>query len=203
MQKLLDEIINKLDFKDNTIIGIDGLGGSGKSKLADSLKLELEKSNRSPFVLHIDDFIYPRNVRYDNSKEEWYCYYYLQWRYDYLVNEILKPFKDGLEIHKEIELYDKENDAYILEQIDIPQGSIILLEGVFLQREEIMGYLDHVIYLDVPKELRLSRVLNRDIYIGDIEDIKSKYENRYFPAEDKYIEEYSPNSGDGSFCLCL
>lgn len=42
----------------------------------------------------------------------------------------------------------------------------------------------------MPKEVRLNRVINRDKYIGNSEDIKSKYERRYFPAEDKYNEEY-------------
>lgn len=66
------------------------------------------------------------------------------------------------------------------------------MEGIFLQRKEIRSYLDYVIYLDFPKDLRFERLLNRDLYMGSFEDIKSKYEKRYFPAEDKYIEEYSP-----------
>lgn len=39
---------------------------------------------------------------------------------------------------------------------------------------------------------RLKRVLLRDKYIGELEDIRCKYERRYFPAEEKYILEYSP-----------
>jgi uridine kinase len=192
MEKLMNEIIKILDFQNNILIGIDGLGGSGKSTLADSLKLKLENKNHNVFVFHIDDFIYPRKIRYNDSKEEWYCYYNLQWRYDYLIDEVLKPFKQGVIINKQIELYDKENDIYRFEQITIPQGSIILLEGIFLQRKEMRQYLDYVIYLEVPNDIRMERVLNRDIYIGNTEDIKSKYENRYFPAQDKYMEEYSP-----------
>ena len=83
-------------------------------------------------------------------------------------------------------------DRYILQPIYIPHGSVLILEGIFLQRKEIKNYLDFVIYLDVPQEVRLNRVLLRDKYIGGLEDIKYKYENRYFPAEEKYILEYSP-----------
>jgi uridine kinase len=152
----------------------------------------LSNRNYNTVILHIDDFIYPKNIRYNESKEEWHCYYNIQWRYDYLIKEILMPIREGIEIHKEIQVYDKDNDVYILEQIKIPQGSILLLEGIFLQRKEIGEYFDYVIYLDVSKEVRLNRVINRDKYIGDSEDIKSKYERRYFPVEDKYIEEYCP-----------
>ena len=63
---------------------------------------------------------------------------------------------------KLIELYDKENDRYMLQRICIPYGSILILEGVFLQRKELKNYFDFTIYLDVSKKIRLSRVLVRD-----------------------------------------
>ncbi|WP_055070272.1 uridine kinase [Clostridium massiliamazoniense] len=189
-------LLNKLKTEDLSkkiyIVGIDGLGGAGKSTIVNSLKLQLEKENYPTYILHIDDFIHPKHIRYDSTKEEWYCYYNIQWRYDYLVEEILSPIKKGNEINKVIELYDKENDKYILQSLYIPHGSILILEGVFLQRKELRNYLDFVIYLDVPQEVRLNRVLVRDSYIGSLEDIKNKYQRRYFPAENKYLLEYCP-----------
>lgn len=192
MKELLQRIMTKWNKEKTFTIGIDGLGGAGKTTIVNSLKLQLQNKNYNAVILHIDDFIYPKNIRYNKSKEEWDCYYNIQWRYDYLINEILMPIKEEIEIDKEIEIYDKDNDIYTLEQIKIPQGSILLLEGIFLQRKEIRGCFDYVIYLDVPREARLNRVINRDKYMGSSEDIKLKYERRYFPAEDKYIEEYWP-----------
>lgn len=196
MSNILNCLLGKLNNEDISkriyILGIDGLGGAGKSTIVNSLKLQLQNKNYHTYVLHIDDFIHTKNIRYDKSKKEWHCYYNLQWRYDYLVEEILSPIKKGNEIDKLIELYDKENDRYIKQKIDIPYGSVLILEGIFLQREEIKSYLDFVIYLNVPKEVRLSRVLERDGYIGGVEEIKDKYEKRYFPAEEKYTLEYSP-----------
>ncbi|MBU5256236.1 hypothetical protein [Tissierella praeacuta] len=131
MEELLNKIIGKYDSGKTIIVGIDGLGGAGKSAITELLKTQLQNSNYYPVVLHIDDFIYPRYIRYDEFKEEWYCYYNIQWRYDYLIKEILLPVREGIEIDKQVELYEKENDLYILEQIKIPQGSILLIEGIF------------------------------------------------------------------------
>ncbi|WP_312908832.1 hypothetical protein [Tissierella praeacuta] len=192
MEELMNKIIGKYDSGKTIIVGIDGLGGAGKSAITELLKTQLQNSNYYPVVLHIDDFIYPRYIRYDEFKEEWYCYYNIQWRYDYLIKEILLPVREGIEIDKQVELYEKENDLYILEQIKIPQGSILLIEGIFLQRKEIKEYFDYMVYVELPKDIRLSRVINRDTYIGDDKDIKLKYERRYFPAEDKYIKDYCP-----------
>jgi uridine kinase len=192
MECLLSKLKNEDISKKIYIVGIDGLGGSGKSTIVDSLKLQLQNENYHPYILHVDDFIHPKHIRYDKSKEQWYCYYNTQWRYDYLVDEILSPIKRGDKIDKLIELYDKENDRYVIEQIYIPHGSVLILEGIFLQRKEIKNYLDFTIYLDVPQGVRLNRVLTRDEYIGGLDEIKCKYERRYFPAEEKYILEYSP-----------
>lgn len=192
----MEFLINKLKGEDISnrvyIVGVDGLGGAGKSTLANSLKLQLQNENYNSYVLHIDDFIYPKHNRYDLTKEEWHCYYNVQWRYDYLVKEILFPIKSGEIIDKQIEIYNRDNDEYFTQRVNLVHGSVLILEGIFLQRKELKDYLDFIIYLDVPQEVRLSRVLARDGYIGGLEDIKRKYEKRYFPAEEKYILEYSP-----------
>lgn len=192
IESLLDELIANKDSKKIYVVGIDGLGGAGKSTVSNSLKLKLQDKGYESTVMHIDDFIHTKNIRYNMFKEEWFCYYNIQWRYDYLIEEILLPIRNGSQIDKQIELYDKENDNYVLKPVAILQDHILLLEGIFLQRKELRKYLDFIIYIDAPKELRLKRVLERDSYIGEIEDIKDKYKRRYFPAEEIYISEYSP-----------
>lgn len=190
-----NEILSLYKLNNNSrvfTLGIDGLGGSGKTTYVLSL-IEAFKNEGIPVeVLHIDDFIQPKEIRYDHSKPDWECYYYLQWRYEYLINELLTPIQSGKMIDKEIELYDKQNDSYIKKHISLRADSILIIEGVFLQRSDLGPYFDYVIYVDVQKEERLRRVLERDTYIGDEKAIIEKYKKRYFPAEETYITEYNP-----------
>jgi len=172
------------------IVGIDGLGGAGKSTVSQKLCGELRK-DYNVTVLHIDDFIHRREVRYNDSFPQWECYYNLQWRYDYL-KDIIIPIRKGKTFDGCIEFYDKDNDIYILSHTNIPSGSIVIIEGIFLQRSELGGMFDFMIYIDIPEEIRLERVLDRDGYIGDRKQIRTKYENRYFPAERYYTEMCSP-----------
>ena len=188
------EEIKKMQSPDHTvIIGIDGLGGAGKSTVSEKIKNIFSEDGIQITILHIDDFIHPRAVRYSEKAEEWECYYYLQWRYDYLTREIIKPIRSGAPFHKKIELYDKDNDSYFLSDTDIPVGSVVIIEGIFLQREELQDIFDYMIYIDVPEETRLRRVLERDGYIGDKEQIAAKYNSRYFPAERYYCRHCSPD----------
>ena len=187
------EQIKKLHNPNNTlIIGIDGLGGAGKSTISEKLCKHLKDEKYSVTLLHIDDFIHPRAVRYNDNYAEWECYYNLQWRYDYLLNKVIVPLKSNSDFITEIELYDKDNDTYFLNKINVPVGSIVIIEGVFLQRNELKDVFDYMIYIDIPEEIRLDRVLERDGYIGNKEQIKAKYDNRYFPAEHHYTAVCSP-----------
>jgi uridine kinase len=170
------------------IIGIDGLGGSGKTTFAGKLERQLKHA----IVFHIDDFIYPRKIRYDESVTPWEAYYYKQWRYEYFIRKVLHPVMSGLTVDESMEFYKKETDQYIRKRITIPVGTQVIVEGVFLQRKELRNYFDFVVYIDVNKNTRLMRVLKRDTYIGTKEEIIAKYEQRYFPAEEMYVKEYNP-----------
>lgn len=174
------------------IIGIDGLGGAGKSTISENISGALRSEGHSVTLLHIDDFIHPRAVRYNENYAQWECYYNLQWRYNYLKNEIISPLRSDGELCRDIELYDKDNDTYLSQRICIPKGGILIIEGIFLQREELIDIFDYMIYIDVPESTRLERVLSRDRYIGDSEQIKEKYNSRYFPAERHYVKTCSP-----------
>lgn len=171
-----------------TLIGVDGLGGSGKTMYAHKLQQQLEGS----VILHLDDFVHKKEVRYNENYEEWYGYYHLQWRYDYLIKKLLLPLKSGLDVNETIEVYNRERDSYMLQKIEIPVGTSVIVEGIFLQRPELRPYFETVIYLELDKETRLKRILDRDIYMGNKEEIALKYEQRYFPAEEKYIEQCNP-----------
>lgn len=170
------------------LIGIDGLGGSGKTMYAYKVQQQLEGS----VILHLDDFVHKKEVRYNENYEEWYCYYHLQWRYDYLIQKLLLPLKSGLDVNETIEVYNRETDSYILREIEIPAGTTVIVEGVFLQRPELRPYFETVIYLELDQETRLQRITDRDIYMGNKKEIALKYNQRYFPAEEKYIEQCNP-----------
>ena len=58
IETLYENIINRVDTKNISIIGIDGLGGAGKSTISENLCQKLEDNNYHPIWLHIDDFIH-------------------------------------------------------------------------------------------------------------------------------------------------
>jgi uridine kinase len=190
-KEIFNSVLKAINENRIGIIGIDGLGGAGKSTICEKVCQDFEENNYHTILLHIDDFIHVRDVRYNSAYPDWHCYYELQWRFDYF-SSIINKIKNSNEAYIDIELYDKDNDTYFLERYEIHENTIVIVEGVFLQRKEYHDIFDYMIYLDIPEEIRLQRVLKRDTYIGNEQQIIDKYKNRYFPAEHRYIEENQP-----------
>ena len=82
INKIIELINENSDTAKTVILGLDGPGGAGKSTLAQTLSDSLSAEGRNTVVFHIDDFIHPRAVRYNDAYPQWEQYYYLQWRYD-------------------------------------------------------------------------------------------------------------------------
>ncbi|MFS0752104.1 kinase [Oceanobacillus sp. 1P07AA] len=171
------------------IVGIDGLSGTGKTTIVQKLK----QNNPKYIVIHIDEYIVTSKNRYDTGYEEWYEYYQLQWD----VQCIKKCLFEELHQNRTsltLPYNNREKDSIDKQQILLPRNCIVIIEGVFLLREEWKAYYDYTIFLDCPRNTRYQRALNRDTYIGSYADRMAKYKRRYWLAEDYYMNLQQPKS---------
>ena len=194
----LDDVVDELVLQYNTrldknrplIAAINGLSGAGKTTLVKEMEQELSKTHNIS-VIHIDDHIVEKDNRYNTGYEEWVEYYVLQWDAEKIVDELFAKIHNySMEIM--LPFYDKSTDMTMTKKVAIEANSIILIEGIFLQREEWHSFYDYVVFIDCPEVVRYKRVLNRDLYIGDSDAIINKYKTRYWPAEDYYIKKVQP-----------
>ncbi|AEW56060.1 kinase [Bacillus sp. Gnz1/3] len=180
------EIINVMKkHKENRfILGIDGLSRSGKTTFVAKLK-ENMKQESIPFqIFHIDDHIVERNKRYHTGYEEWYEYYYLQWDIAYLQKKFFQKLQTETKL--KLPFYNNETDSSEMKKVQIPIVGVIVIEGVFLQRKEWRDFFHYMVYLDCPRETRFLRESKKT------QKNLSKFENRYWKAEDYYLETELP-----------
>lgn len=127
----------------------------------------------------------------DTGQTEWYEYYYLQWDVKSLITNLFEPLYSSCN-NIILPFYKSTTDSTTTKNIIVEFDSIVLIEGIFLQRKEWRTFYDFVIYLDCPKELRHERVLNRDLYIGTYETRLNKYQRRYWLGEKHYLDTVKP-----------
>lgn len=194
-EKIIKQIISSISkntqqLEGNYIIGIDGYSCGGKTSLTENLRQWLEV-DYPVSIFHIDDHIRTREHRYSTGYEQWYELYHLQWDTAYIKEALLKPLKNNSSQVK-LQYYNKDKDTIIENTSKIIPKSVVIIEGVFLQRSEWRELFDYMIFVHCPREIRFKREIVRSNYKGSIDELVAKYKERYWAAEDYYERIYKP-----------
>lgn len=168
------------------IVGVDGLSRSGKTTVANELQQRVIEMGEDVCVFHIDDHIVERKKRYDTGFDPWYEYYNLQWNVENLRQQLFEKLRDASVV--KLPFYVVERDETIVKQVALPLAGMVIVEGVFLQREEWRTFFDFVVYLDCPREIRFQRES------PSTREQIDKFQTRYWKAEEHYLETVCPLS---------
>jgi HAD superfamily hydrolase (TIGR01549 family) len=186
-EKILGEIERKKDKKRPFVVGINGIDGSGKTEFAESLEKFLVAHKCKTQLIHLDDFHNPKAIRYA-GKDQADNYYNKSFNINLIVENLLKPLhqKETFSVH--MTLLDWPTDKYDIErEFCFRPETIVIFEGVFLFRKELAPYIDYQIFLDITFEESKKRAKLRDP-----KAVIKKYNEKYLPAQSRYLEEYPP-----------
>ena len=183
IQNLLNHFL-KLTHNQRFILGIDGLSRSGKTTFTKTIQLRLEEKRIPTTIFHIDDFIVDREKRYNTGHDEWTEYYDLQWDVEWLKNHFFIKLKKSHELN--LPIYDPITDKQKWKRISLLPTSLIIIEGIFLQRKEWRESFDYMIYLDSSRETRFERENKAT------QQKINKFKNRYWKAEEYYLKTVNP-----------
>lgn len=186
MEKIIAELLPKLEKENRFVLGLDGLSRSGKTTFTAELVRHLRERNFEAVALHLDDYIVERKRRYHTGEAEWFEYYGLQWDVEGLREHLFG--RVGASGSLSLPRYESESDDHRMQEIVLPDRGVVVIEGVFLQRGPWREYLDGVIYLDCPREVRFARESPATRQNTD------KFVNRYWQAEDHYLAAEDPLS---------
>jgi len=178
-------------------VAIDGVDAAGKTALADELAPRIEGRGRPVIRTSVDGFHNPREVRYQRGVESPEGYYWDSFNYDNLRRELLIPLGPGGNRKYRRVVFNCQEDAPSLEPSqESPLNAILLLDGIFLLRPEIIQYWDFSIFLDVDFDVSVPRAVDRAVARSGGEstpqNTTTQYNLRYIPGQKIYLAEINP-----------
>lgn len=184
-EKILGEIERRKDENKPFVVGISGIDGAGKTGFAESLEKFLITHKCGTQAIHLDDFHNPRAIRY-TGKDQADNYYNRSFNINLIVEKLLTPIREKGVFSIKMTVLEWRTDRYDIErEFSFNRDTVVIFEGVFLFRKEFSPYIDYKIYLEIPFEESKKRAKNRDP-----EEVIKKYDEKYLPAQARYLEEY-------------
>jgi uridine kinase len=175
-------------------VALDGIDAAGKTTLANELAPLIQAQGRPVIRASIDGFHQPRHIRYQRGPESPEGYYEDSFDYPFLRTLLLEPLGPQGNRRYQRALFDFRADTplAILPE-EASANAVLLFDGVFLLRPELIDQWDYRIFVSVKMELALQRALQRDLPLfGSAETIRMRYLQRYLPGQRLYYQVARP-----------
>jgi uridine kinase len=175
-------------------VAVDGRTASGKTTLADEIAAALSRHGRTVIRTSIDGFHNPRAIRYRQGRGSPQGYYQDARDLEAVRRLLLDPLGPGGDSLYRTASLDVERD----EPVDQPAqqasaDAVLIVDGTFLQRPELVGCWDYVIFVDVPEDVAVRRGAARDATsLGGGDVAFAAHAQRYQPAFAIYADQCDP-----------
>jgi uridine kinase len=171
-------------------VAIDGPDGAGKTYFADELAALLRAQQRPVVRISVDDFHNTRAVRYRRGRDSPEGFWLDSYNYERFRTDVVIPFSPGGSRSYRVAAHDLNTDEILhpAPRTAAP-GTVLVVDGIFLHRNELATSWDFSVFLDVPFEETARRMALRD---GTNPDPDHPGMRRYVEAQRRYFRECRP-----------
>jgi uridine kinase len=173
-------------------VAVDGVDGAGKTHFADAVRGELNVRGAKVIRVSTDGFLNPPRTRHRRGRDSPEGFYRDSFDYGRMVRLLLDPLSPGGNREYIREVYDVRRERQVRRLPELAdEDAILLLDGIFTHRDELIRYWDYSVWLEVPFELSVPRAAKNGIGIKD-PDPRSPKNRRYVEGQRLYVAECHP-----------
>jgi uridine kinase len=170
------------------IAAIDGVDGAGKTTFADKLAPLVVEKGKPVLRASIDGFHNPRAVRYHRGKADALGYFLNSYNYAEFQDYLINPFRAGDErVH--LARFEHQSDRANAIVAPVPPHAVLIVDGIFLHRNELCANWDLSIFLDTPFAETFRRMSLRDGF--DPNPLATR-DARYLQGQGIYLATCNP-----------
>ncbi len=190
----LAEVVGSVTREHPTRVAVDGRPAGGKTTLADELAVVLRARGREVIRATIDEFLFPRSQRYRRGEYSAEACYHDSFDFGTLHRVLLDPLGPGGDRRFQPAIRDRATDTPLSPPITTAAADAVLLfDGVFLMRPELIERWDLRIFVSVSFEETLARAKTRDLAeYGSITRVERRFHDRYGPSQQFYLDTVRP-----------
>ncbi|WP_195905373.1 nucleoside/nucleotide kinase family protein [Parafrankia elaeagni] len=175
-------------------VAVDGPDAAGKTTLADELAGGIADRGRPVIRASVDGFHQPRAVRRRRGSLSPQGYFLDAFDYTALRRLLLDPLGPGGDRRYRTAAFDFHHDCPLDGSTrEAPAEAVLLVDGVFLLRDELRGCWDRTVFLQISPAASLRQALDRDVALfGSPAAVRERYQTRYLPGQELYRAAAAP-----------
>lgn len=171
-------------------VAVDGADGAGKTWFAGELGEELRARGRTVVRAGVDDFHRPRAERYRRGRGSAVGFWLDSYDYDRFRDELLAGFAEVGDRRYRTAVHDVVTDTAVDGPwCTAPDDAVLLVDGIFLLRDELLPWWDLTVRLEVDAATRFARMAVRD---GSPPDPADPANTRYREGQRLYLAACDP-----------
>lgn len=179
-----------------SVVGVDGADGAGETMFADTLAAVMNDLGLVAVRASIDSFHRPRAERYARGRRSPEGFYLDSYDYATFRRVLIDPFREGALTGAttgfQLAAFDLERDIPVeAEWATAPQDAVLVVDGIFLHRPELIDIWDWSFGLDAPAAVRCARMAQRD---GTDPDPLAASNDRYRLGQEIYLSRVDPGA---------
>jgi uridine kinase len=189
----LAEAVGSVTVAHPTRVAIDGPPAAGKTTLADELAVVLRDQGRNVIRATIDDFLLPRAQRYPRGEYSAEGCYFDTHDHGALNRVLLDPLGPAGDRRFQHAVYDRTADIALSAPVTTaPADAVLVFDGVFLMRPELIDRWDLRIFVSTALEKTVDRAVIRERRVSSRAEVERRWRERYIPSQQFYFATDRP-----------
>lgn len=174
------------------LVAVDGVDGAGKTTFADALARRLSATGTPVLRVSIDGFHRPRAERYRQGRTSPSGFFEDSYDLVGFRAAVVEPLRSGGDRRVRTAMFDHRTDRPVaVEPVTVADGTVVVVDGIFLHRDELADAWDLSVWLEVPFTTTFARMAVRDGCPADPDDPANA---RYRDGQLLYLTRCDPRS---------